>query len=295
MANVMSIEKRDTILRLLCEGNSIRSITRLMGTNINTVLRQLKWAAGHCQAVMDEHFVNLHLGHVEVDEMWTFVAKKQARLTVEEKARRFDAGDIYLWYGIDKETKLIPAFSCGKRTADSARRFMRQLASRITFPTPPDPNAPYVPGYYRPIIQISTDGFFGYPEAVDLAFGIHARFGTIVKEYKNARMKYDPSEIVGTKRRSVFNLTGNERTICTSHVERSNLTVRTFMKRFTRLALGFSKKLECLEWAVALNMAYYNFCWQTRTPDKRRALRPTATMMAGLTDHVWSFHELMSA
>jgi IS1 family transposase len=292
MANVMSIEKRNSILRLLCEGNSLRSVTRLVGTNLNTVLRQLHWAAEHCQAVMDAHFRNLHLGHVEVDEMWTFVAKKQARLTVEEKALRHDIGDVFLWYGIDQESMLIPTFLLGKRSADNARRFMRSLAGSLAFPNPhgSDRHA-FIFGAYRPIIQISTDGFAAYPEAVDLAFGPYCRFGTIIKEYRNAKIVYQPSEMVGTKRTGRRGIgPDQENTICTSHVERSNLTVRTFMKRFTRLALGFSKKLECLEAAVALHMAYYNFCWQPRT----LADRMTPAMAAGLTNHVWSFHELMS-
>src|SRR5437899_610307 len=88
MACRMSIEKRNTILRLLVEGNSIRSVTRLMGTNIPTVLRQLVWAGEHCRELMDANFQGLTLDHLEVDEMYTFVAKKQARLTVEEKAER---------------------------------------------------------------------------------------------------------------------------------------------------------------------------------------------------------------
>ncbi|MGH7137823.1 MAG: hypothetical protein ACREHD_18900 [Pirellulales bacterium] len=124
----MSIEKRSDILRLLCEGNSIRSITRPMGTS------QLHWASEHGQAVMDEHFINLHLGHVEVNEMWTFVAKKQARLTVDEKALRHDIGDVFLWYVIDQESMLIPAFLLGKRSADNARRFMRSLADCLWWP-----------------------------------------------------------------------------------------------------------------------------------------------------------------
>ena len=99
-----------------------------------------------------------------------------------------------------------------------------------------------------------------------MCFGPYAKFGTIIKDYRNANIVYQPSELVGTKRTGRRGIgKGEERTICTSHVERSNLTVRTFMKRFTRLALGFSKKLECLEWAVTLHMAYYNFVWQPRT------------------------------
>ncbi len=98
--------------------------------------------------------------------------------------------------------------------------------------------------------------------------------------------------MVGTKRTGRRGIgPDQENTIRTSHVERSNLTVRTFMKRFARLALGFSKKLDCLEAAVTLHMAYYNFCWQPRT----LADRMTPAMAAGLTNRSWTFGHLPSA
>src|SRR6266567_2371690 len=171
MANVMSVEKRNTILRLLVEGNSIRSVTRLMGTDIKGVLRQLLWAGEHCQRLMDDRFTGLTLTHLETDEMWTFVGKKQSRLTVDERRERSDIGDVYLWYSIDQDTKLVPTFLLGKRSADNTRRFMVELRSRLEMPKP---HASDRHGFNRPgfqyVTQISTDGFQAYPEAVDLAF-----------------------------------------------------------------------------------------------------------------------------
>ena len=89
-------------------------------------------------------------------------------------------------------------------------------------------------------------------------------------------------------------MTGNPNpwSICTSHIERHNLTVRTFMKRFARLSLGFSKKFECLSAAVAIYLAFYNFSWRTRHTDYSGhpgKLRPTAAMMAGVTGELWDF------
>ncbi|HXF15856.1 MAG TPA: IS1 family transposase, partial [Burkholderiales bacterium] len=138
------------------------------------------------------------------------------------------------------------------------------------------------------VVQLSTDGFTCYPEAVDLAFGPHVKFGTIVKEFRNAVRPYTPSEIVGSRRRGIFNISGREqtRTICTSHVERSNLTIRTFMRRFTRLTLGFSKKLENLAAAFALHAAHYNFCRVHGTLGK------TPAMAAGVTNDIWTLADL---
>jgi hypothetical protein len=122
------------------------------------------------------------------------------------------------------------------------------------------------------------------------------RFGTIIKEYRNASMIYTPSEMVGTKlqgRRGIGKR--DEWTITTSHVERANGTQRCFIKRLNQLTLCFSKKLENLEAAFSMFAAYFNYCWQTRKPGKAGAKRPSAAMMAKLTGHVGSFDELFDA
>ena len=107
---------------------------------------------------------NLTLEHVEVDEIWTFVEKKQGRLTPEEKAERFDVGDVYLWTALDQNTKLVASFVVGKRSADNARKLMVDLAHRLVMPKPhaSDPHGYQVGGYIH-ITQISTDGFPAYP------------------------------------------------------------------------------------------------------------------------------------
>lgn len=138
--------------------------------------------------------------------------------------------------------------------------------------------------------------FAGYPEAVDLAFGPYVRYGVIIKDFRNAKMIYTPSEMVGTKRKGIRGIEGrNVRSITTSHVERLNGTQRLFLKRLNRLTLCFSKKLENLEAAFAIFATSYNFCWQTREKGNSGKLRPTAAMMAGLENHVWSFDELFAA
>jgi IS1 family transposase len=251
---------------------------------------------GRCQAFMDRELRGLKLDHAEVDEVWTFCGKKQARLTLEERAERHDIGDVYLWTALDKETKLVATHLVGKRSADNARKLMMDLASRLWWPSATSSDARNFaqPGY-RKIIQISCDGFNAYPEAVDLAFGPYAKFGTIIKDFRNASLPYTPSEMVGTKRRAVFGMSeSEERSICTSHVERHNLTVRTLLKRFTRLSLGFSKKLENLQAACSMFMAFYNWCWRTRDAING-GLRVPAAMLAGVTDRLWSFEDLFNA
>ena len=285
-------------LRLLLEGNSVRTTARITGLDKATILKLIVLFGTACQKFLDEKMQGLTLTHLQFDEQWTYVAKKQSRLTVTEREECSDKGDIYLWTCVDQKTKLMPSFLIGKRSADNARRFMMDVRSRLA--DAPNPHASdahaFTLGGYTPIVQISTDGFAAYPEAVDLAFGPYAKYGTIIKEYKNATMIYTPSEMVGTKRTGINGIdNGGERTICTSHVERLNGTQRLFLKRLNRLTYCFSKKLQNLEAAFAMFACHYNYCWQTRTPGTSGKQRPTAAMMAKLTGHVWSFDELFAA
>jgi transposase-like protein len=198
------LDTANLALRLLVEGNSIRSTERITGLHRDTICRLLVHFGKACQAFLDRRMQGLKLTHLEFDEQWTFVLKKQAHLTVTERATCHDMGDVYLWTCVDKRTKLMPAFAVGKRSADNARRFMVDVASRLTLPRPHASDAhAFQVGGYQQVIQISTDGFPAYPEAVDLAFGPYSKFGTIIKEYRNASIVYTPSEMVGTQRTAV--------------------------------------------------------------------------------------------
>jgi IS1 family transposase len=138
-------------------------------------------------------------------------------------------------------------------------------------------------------VIISTDGWRSYPSAVENAFGAAVRHGILIKDYANAEQpgRYGPPELVG-EQRIPMSPHLRPQMICTSHVERHNLTIRTFMRRFTRLALGFSKKLKNLEAATALYVAHYNFCRRHRT------LKKTPAMAAALAGHQWTLGELLS-
>lgn len=291
------LETAKLALRLLVEGSSIRSTERVTGLHRDTVCKLLVHFGEACQRFLNERMRGLRLTHLQFDEQWTFVGRKQARLTVQERDETSDCGDIYLWTCIDQKTKLLPAFLIGKRSADNARRFLMDMSGRITLPTPHDSDAhAFQAGAYQPAVQISTDGFPAYPEAVDLAFGPYVKYGTIVKQYRNAKIIYTPSEMVGTKRQGRRGISGREsRTICTSHVERLNGTQRLMLKRLNRLTYCFSKKLKNLQAAFAMFAAYYNYVWQTRKADNSGKKRQSAAVMAGLTDHTWTFDELFDA
>jgi IS1 family transposase len=294
---LVDVDTAKLALRLLTEGMSIRATERTTGLHRDTICKLIVLFGNACQRFLDERMRGLKLDHLQFDEQWTYVAKKQSRLTVDQRAESHEQGDVYLWTCVDQKTKLMPAFMVGKRSADNARRFMMDVARRLVMPNPHASDAhAFAAGGYVPVVQISTDGFPAYPEAVDLAFGPYVKFGTIIKDYRNASMIYTPSEMVGTKRQGRRNIgEREERTICTSHVERLNGTQRVFLKRLNRLTLCFSKKLANLEAAFSMFATYYNYCWQTRKPGTSGKRRPTAAMMAGIAGHVWSFDELFAA
>jgi IS1 family transposase len=280
MANVLAPEMRLQVVHLLVEGNSFRSIERLTGVHRDTVMRLLVGVGNQCRAFLDRKMRNLNLTHLQCDEIWTFCKKKQGRLKPHEIGNE-RLGDQYLYVALDQETKLIPSFVVGKRNRAVTEMFMDDLASRLNLPE-------LFEAGLRP--QISTDGWQAYPNAVDGAFAGRCDFGTIIKNYAETEQpgRYGPPTMIGTER-NVIQGDFEKRTICTSHVERDNLTIRTFMKRFTRLALGFSKKLENLAAAVALHFAHYNFCRRHGT------LRMTPAMKAKIAGHPWTLEELLTA
>jgi IS1 family transposase len=276
MANVLPKQKQIQVLHLLVEGNSIRSIERLTGVNRNTTMTLTRRIGEKARAFLDARLRRLHLRHVQADEIWTFVQKKQHRLNGFERLNP-TIGDQFLYVAFDTDTKLIATYAIGKRTSEVTNAFMADLADRIVSDYP----------------QLSTDGFNAYKAAVERSFGNEVAYGQIIKDFAEPVQpgRYGPPVMVATERRQILGLTDIDlRSICTSHVERNNLTIRTFMRRFTRLALGFSKKLENLGAAVALHVAHYNFC---RVHGGLEKITPA--MAAGLTDHVWELDELLAA
>ena len=290
MANVLKVERQIEVVKNLVNGQGIRGASRITGVDKDAVCRLLVRIGNGCRELMDAEMRNLSCRHFQVDEIWTFVGKKQGKLDADTKRMVFDQGDVYLWVPFDETTKLIPTFLLGKRTGDNARRLMVDLASRCNLPRATDTGVR--PGV---IPQISTHGFAAYPEAVDLAFADNCQYGILVKNYRNSDMpgRYAPPEMIDTERRVVR---GNidAFSICTSHVERNNLTILSFMRRFTRLSLGFSKKLENLAAATALHVAYFNFCWEMRNSHGPGKL-PAPAVAAGVIREVWSIEDLFNA
>jgi IS1 family transposase len=269
--NKLKEEQQIAILTALVEGNSIRSIERMTGTHRDTIMRLMVKTGILCQNFINKTAKDLDCARLELDEIWTFCRKKQNRLERQEK-HDLSIGDQFVFYAIDPVSKFIPTWVIGKRNIINAIIFTNQLKNTLNGNRP----------------QISSDAFKAYIDAIDIAFGCNVDYAMITKEYDLEHVgpgRYAPPKVSGCVKTVIMG-NPNQEHICTSYVERANLTMRTFMRRFTRLALGFSKKLENLKASVALFFTYYNFCWITRT------LRITPAMAIGLVSSPWIIKDL---
>jgi transposase-like protein/IS1 family transposase len=266
-------EKAMLAVQLLIEGNSIRSTERITGLDQNTIMKLLVLAGEKCEKLMGRLIVNVPVKDVECDEIWGFVQKKEGHKGPEE-AHNESIGDAYCFVAIERSTKLILNFALGRRskaTTDVFIEGLRQATSSQNF-------------------QITTDGFAPYVKAISDTLADRVDFAQLIKVYRSSTEgegRYSPAEVASTE---VVPVLGNPdpARICTSIVERQNLTIRMQMRRLTRLTNGFSKKWENLWAAYCLHFAYYNFCRIHRT------LRVTPAMESNLTDHVWELTELFS-
>jgi IS1 family transposase len=270
--NRLATDKRSAVIAALVEGVSINATCRMTGVAKHTVLKLLKDMGCAAASYHNDHVLNLRVRRVQCDEIWAFVYAKQKNVTMEQMVEK-GYGDVWTWTAIDADTKLIISYMLGDRGAPTAQLFIRDLAKRIS-------NR----------FQLTTDGHRVYADAVEDAFGADIDYAMLVKLYgashDNSESRYSPATCIGC-RTGVLAGDPDPDHISTSFVERSNLSMRMGMRRFTRLTNAFSKKLENHGHAVALYFMHYNFCRVHKT------LRVTPAMEAGLTDHVWTLDEIV--
>ena len=268
------VEKARAIVQLLCEGNNIRSIGRFTGCHAATILKVLVQVGEGCERLLAEQVRAVEVKDVQADEIWTYVRCKEK---TRERRRIADpeAGDTYCFVGLERHTKMVLAFHVGRRDAWNTHDFMGKLAKATAGK-----------------LQLTTDGFGPYPNAVEYHLGARADYAVLLKEYANAggeeARRYAPPRLLSTEKIAVSGQPEKHR-VCTSHVERSNWTIRGHLRRFTRLSNGFSRKRANLRAAAALYFVYYNFCLRHST------IRMTPAIKAGIARKPWTVAELVTA
>jgi IS1 family transposase len=271
--NKLSQVDRAKALQLLCEGMSIRAITRVTGFSKTTVSKLVVDAGQAAAWYQDRVFQSLDCKRLQIDEVWGFVAAKQKNVATMKRPQ-FDAGDAWLWLATDAQTKLVPCWHVGTRDGEAAMEFVDDLASRLASRT-----------------QITTDGLKAYLYAVDAAFGGEVDYAQLVKLYgdapEGAKGRYSPAECTGAIKTRVI---GNPdmKHVSTSYAERNNLNIRMHSRRMTRLTNAFSKKMENHAHAMALHFLYYNFVRIHKT------LKITPAMAAGVTDRLWEVSDMVA-
>lgn len=270
--NRLSTDKQTAIIRCLVEGNSIRSTVRITGASKNTISKLLVDVGTACREYQDKALRNLPCKRIEVDEIWSFCYAKQKNVPKKLK-NEFGYGDIWTWTAICADTKIIPSWVVGLRNAEYAEAFISDLAERL-----------------ENRVQLTSDGFRLYVDAVEESFGSDIDYAQLIKLYGNTsegQKRYSPAACTGTQKNRIAG-TPDKKKISTSYVERNNLTMRMGMRRFTRLTNGFSKKVENLEHAVSLHMMYYNFVRIHKT------LKVTPAMEAGVSETLWTVEDIVA-
>ena len=244
----------------------------LTGVHRDTILRLLVLAGERCEKLIGRLIVNVPVKDVQCDEIWSFIGKKEKRVESEDDP---NLGDAYCFVAIERHSKLVLNFALGKRdqrTTDIFIEGLRHATSRQAF-------------------QVSADGFSPYVSAIDSTLSDRVDFAQLIKVYRatpEGERRYSPAEVVSKEVVSAIGHPDPKR-ICTSHVERQNLTMRMQIRRFTRLTNAFSKKWENHWAALCLYFAWYNFV------RVHRSLRVTPAMEAGITAQVWGISDLLTA
>jgi len=287
----LDADKAVMVLRMILEGNSVRSIERLTEVHRDTILDLMVQAGERCESYLARTIRDIPTANVEGDEIWGFCNCKQK--TADKKGYSDEVGDVWTFVGIDRQTKLVLTFHVGKRSQADTIQFSLKLKAATT-------------GHF----QLSTDGFPSYAAVVPVVFGPSIDYAQLVKEYTNSNeegtaARYSPGKVVRVHKR-VITGNPNDSLVCTSHVERSNLSMRTSLRRMTRLTIGHSKKWRNHQAAIALWFASYNYCraHTTLTEATRelqedgtltKAVPTTPAMASGLAEKPWSVSDLLNA
>ena len=307
-----SEEKVMMALKMLLVRVDLTGISFVLSVTEETVLAWLTRAAQQAEAINHHLLRDLPVTQVQLDEMWNFIARTHAHETDQAGESLPDGADGRqgVWVSFAPEFRLMIAAIVGPRTLDTAKAVIAATKARVTG----------IPAFF-------SDGFTCYLAALIAAFhvvttcartGKRGRprkpicephpdlvYGQLVKQKKQGKLLTLSTRVVlGAER-----LTQQGLTVSTALVERVNLTLRQALAPLVRKTYSFCKDRERMQQRVVLFQALYNVArphMSLRQPlplrerTRHGAIRPrwqkrTPAMAAGLTDHVWTFRELLTA
>jgi IS1 family transposase len=261
--NRLDKAKRALAIKIISEGGSMRTASRVVDVSINTVMKLVCEVGEACAGYQDRMFRNLPCAELQLDEIHSFVGCREKN---KKNAINGHPGDVWTWTSLCPQTKLIPAWLVGDRSARTAMEFCHDLGGRFTGR-----------------LQITSDGHPAYRFAVTSGFG-KCDFAQLVKIYGHDE---EGNQIVTHTEKKIICGNPDVDKISTSLIERSNLTIRMCSRRFTRLTNGFSKKLSNHVSALGLHFFIYNFC------RKHGTIKTTPAIAAGVADKVWSIEDVI--
>lgn len=270
----ITLDDAAQVLGMLLEGMSIRACERVTGVAANTICDLILVVGDNCDRFLGNAVKGVETKAVELDEIWDFVGCKDK--TKKLRNRTDECGDSWTWFAINADNKMILSHAVGLRDEATCLRFLRRLRGAIS----PEGRT-----------QVTSDGLSLYTHNVPLQLGSRVDFAQLIKSYKSEQIetRYSPASITSIETIVRFGNPDPER-ISTSFSERFNLSVRMHVRRYTRLTNAHSKTVAHHAAMTALFTAWYNFCRKHETLGKQ-----TPAMAAGLTDHVWTIKELLSA
>lgn len=264
-------EKIHMAIKLLCESNGIRAISRTLNIHQETVLKILSIAGKQSYKFTEDKVRNVKCEVMAVDEIHTIVQAKDWNVY----PKKDDVGSQYTFLAVDLKSRFILNSLTGQRSQDNAVKFFEKVKDRVI-------------GRF----QLNTDAWNGYcgckghKNAVKTVFGDEIDHATEEKQFKKLGQFVSRSLAKTIRKRRVGN--PDLEMASTSYVERTNLTLRNFNRRFTRSTLGFSKKLLNLRYSVSL------FTWHQNFARKHTTLKTTPAIVLGVLSTIVSIQDLWS-
>ncbi|MFT7880918.1 MAG: helix-turn-helix domain-containing protein [Sulfurimonas sp.] len=298
----LSEEAFETIARSLAEGVGICATARIQNVDKKTVLLVLSKAGEHAMKVNSSLLTNLEVTECQLDEMWSFIGKKEKNLGPVEKLHKI-LGDAWIWIAFDATNKITLAYNIGKRTLPYAISLIEDV-KRVTKHIPHLFSSDQLDQYAKALLHVYGTTVYptrkagpGRPPNPRIVPSKGLNYVQVVKQYKKYRVAKVSRKIIFGDPKEIEKIlvdSSISEKINTAYVERYNGTIRHMDSRCVRKTFNFSKNKINHERQLALTLAYCHLCRPHKALTKLHGQPTTPFMAANLTDHVWTMGELLN-